>query len=91
MTAWRPRNTEEAATAQRSLRNLEADTRARQHLQDLQFEQPVTSTAEAWLQNRARPEVVESTGEDGPPVSNSGTGNGDCAAPVEEPMKSAEP
>jgi hypothetical protein len=91
MTAWRPRNTEEAATAQRSLRNLEADTRARQHLQNLQFEQPVTSTAEAWLQNRARSEVVESTGEDGPPVSISGTRNGDCATPVEEPRTSVGP
>jgi hypothetical protein len=91
MTAWRPRNTEEAAIAQRSLRNLEADTRARQHLQNLHFEQPVTSTAEAWLQNRARPQVAESTGEDGPPVSISGTRNGDDATPVEEPRTSVGP
>jgi hypothetical protein len=91
MTAWRPRNTEEAATAQKSLRNLEADTRARQHLQNLHFEQPVTGTAEAWLQNRARPEVAESTGEDGASVSISGTRNGDCATPVEEPRTTVGP
>jgi hypothetical protein len=91
MTAWRPRNTEEAATAQKSLRNLEADTRARQHLQNLHFEQPVTSTAEAWLQNRARPKDAESTEEDGPPVSISGTRNGYCATPVEEPRTAVGP
>ena len=91
MTAWRPRNTEEAATAQRSLRNLEADTRARQHLCDLQFEQPVTANAAAWLQNGERLGAGEIEAVTGLSVSNSGTGNGDCATPVEEPMKSAGP
>lgn len=91
MTAWRPRTTAETATAQGTLRNLEADERARQHLQNLQFEPPVMETAEAWLQNRWGQGAAEMEIEVGPPVRNSGTGNGDCATPVEEPMKYAAP
>ena len=70
---------------------MEADTRARQHLCDLQFEQPVTENAAAWLQNDERLGAGEIEAVTGLSVSNSGTGNGDCATPVEEPMKSAGP
>jgi hypothetical protein len=91
MTAWRPRTTEEAATVQRALRDLAEDKRARQYLQNLQFEPPVMETAEAWLQNGGGQGAAEAKVEAGPPVRNSGTGNGDCTTPVEEPMKSAGP
>ena len=90
-TAWRPQTSEEASTARGTLRNLAADERARQHLGDLQFEQPVMETAAAWLQEDGRREAGETKAVTGLSVSNSGTGSGDCAAPVEEPMKSAGP
>jgi len=91
ITSWRPRTSEETATARGTLRNLAADERARQHLCDLQFQQPVMENAAAWLQNDGRRGAGEIEAVTGLSVSNSGTGNGDCATPVEEPMKSAGP
>jgi hypothetical protein len=48
-------------------------------------------TAAAWLQNGGRREADEIEAVTGLSVSNSGTGNGDCATPVEEPMTAAGP